>query len=112
MSKPSSGPLKPHWLHILLALAERDLHGSQIVREVLEQTDGAVRIWPVTLYGSLEEMAEEGLIRELAGEEHPEGASERRRYYSIEPRGRRVLRREAERLASLAELALERVGDA
>lgn len=101
-------PLKSHWLHILLALAERDLHGSGIVRAVLDQTHGALKLWPVTLYGSLEEMAQAGLIRELAGDDHPDGASARRRYYSVLPAGRARLRAEAERLASLADLALRR----
>jgi DNA-binding PadR family transcriptional regulator len=101
-------PLKPHWLHILVALGERDLHGSGIVRSVLDQTDGSLRLWPVTLYSSLEGMAEEGLIRELRGEDHPEGVTERRRYYTIEARGRAILRSEGLRLAALAELALKR----
>lgn len=108
MAGRRSGAMKRHWLHILVALAERDLHGSGIVRSVLDQTDGALRIWPVTLYGSLEEMVQEGLIRELRGSDHPDGVSERRRYYSIEPRGLEALRREGERLASLADLVLNR----
>lgn len=103
-------PLKPHWLHILVALAERDRHGSGIVRAVLDQTEGSLRLWPVTLYGTLEDMVEAGLIRELTGADHPVGASERRRYYAIEPYGREVLRSEANRLAALAKLALKRVG--
>lgn len=104
--------LKSNWLHILIALAGRDLHGSGIVRDVLDQTGGALRLWPATLYSSLEAMTEAGLIRELADEEHPEGVSERRRYYRILPPGREVVRREASRLASLAALAIERAGSA
>lgn len=106
------GPLKPNWFHILTALAERDLHGSGIVRDVLDQTGGEVRLWPATLYGSLEEMADQGLIQELTGDEHPDGASERRRYYRITPEGRSALRRHAARLASLAGTALERLREA
>jgi DNA-binding PadR family transcriptional regulator len=108
MNTPPTDPLKPHWFHILVALAERELHGSGIVRSVLDQTDGVLRIWPVTLYGSLEEMVECGLIRELVGDDHPDGASGRRRYYSIERRGREVLKREGERLGALADLAMRR----
>ena len=49
--------LKPRWFHILLALSDQDRHGSDIVREVLEQTDGELQLWPAMLYGSLEQMA-------------------------------------------------------
>lgn len=112
MSDESPTPLKRHWFHILTALAEGDLHGSGIVRTVLEQTDGELRLWPATLYGSLDEMDTEGLIEELTGADHPEGASERRRYYRITRRGRSVLREEARRLASLAGTALERLKEA
>jgi DNA-binding PadR family transcriptional regulator len=44
----------------------------------------------------------------LAGEAHPEGESERRRYYRIGPAGREALAREGRRLAMLAELSLNR----
>jgi hypothetical protein len=37
-------PLKAQWFHILLALSEEAQHGSGIVRSVLEQTDGKVRL--------------------------------------------------------------------
>ena len=35
--------LKPRWFQILLSLSDRDRHGSDIVREVLEQTNGDKR---------------------------------------------------------------------
>lgn len=107
MRQRSRRPLKPHWLHILIALSEQDLHGSGIARSVLEQTDGDLRLWPATLYGALEELCGEGLIRELTGDEHPDDASAKRRYYSIEPPGREALMAEGERLSSLARLALD-----
>lgn len=102
-----------HWFYILLALSDRDLHGSGIVREVLELTDQGLRLWPATLYGALEELVGEGLIRELTAEEHPDGVSARRRYYRITAQGRRVLADEGERLARLAGVVRSRVaGDA
>ena len=103
--------LKPHWFHILLALSARDLHGSGIVREVLALTDGELRLWPATLYGSLEALTEDGLIGELSSSERPDGESERRRYYGITPVGRRVLSDEAERMARLVAAARERIGE-
>jgi DNA-binding PadR family transcriptional regulator len=97
-------PLKPHWFQILLALAADDRHGSGIMRAVLEQTEGAVRLWPVMLYNSLEQMTEAGLIQEIAGSDRP-SESERRRYYRLTRNGRRALSEEAERMANLAKAA-------
>ena len=106
MPRPSDGAhLKAQWFHILLALSSGDLHGSGIVRSVLEQTDGELRLWPATLYGALEALAEDGLIRELGTESRPEGQSERRRYYRITSTGRQTLALEADRMARLARAA-------
>ena len=104
MADPS---LKPHWFHILVALADNDRHGLAIAREVQSLSDGAVRLWPATLYGSLEELCQRGWIEELP--EHPEDESERRRYYRITRAGRAVLSGEAERLGQLARIAKARV---
>lgn len=95
--------LKPHWFHILVALAEGDRHGSAIVRSVLDQTQGATRLWPVMLQTALQQMTEEGLIAPL--ESPPEGESERRRYYRLTRLGRRAATAEADRLEELARLA-------
>lgn len=107
----TGGPMKRHWFHILLALSGRRLHGAGIVRDVLEQTSGELRLWPVTLYGSLEELSEAGLIEELEEEERPEGVSERRRYYRITEPGRRRLSEEGERLRGLAAEVSSRLGE-
>lgn len=106
---PAPPSLKTHWFHILMALAGRDLHGSGIVRDVLDQTGGEVRLWPATLYGALDELVDESLIEELTGDRRPEGVSDRRRYYGITARGRAALRHEARRLASLADVAIQRL---
>lgn len=104
MADPS---LKPHWFHILVALADNDRHGLAIAREVQSLSDGAVRLWPATLYGSLDELRQRGWIEELP--EPPEDESERRRYYRITRAGRAVLTDEAERLGQLARIAKARV---
>lgn len=104
-------PLKSQWFHILLALSEEARHGSGIVRSVLEQTDGKLRLWPATLYGSLEELVALGWIEELTADgERPEGESEKKRFYRIKQTGAQVLAAEAARLQSLARAALDRVG--
>lgn len=104
-------PLKAQWFHILLALSEEPQHGSGIVRSVLEQTDGKLRLWPATLYGSLEDLASLGWIEELTGHgDRPAGESEKKRFYRIRRAGARVLAAEADRLQALARAALDRVG--
>jgi DNA-binding PadR family transcriptional regulator len=117
MSQPAtvdladSLPLKPQWFHILLALADEAQHGSGIVRSVLDQTDGKLRLWPATLYGSLEELAQLGWIEELTGpDERPEGESEKKRFFRITHEGSRVLAAEADRLQLLAQTAMARLG--
>ena len=50
---------------ILLALADADLHGLGIARAVQDLSDGQTRLWPASLYGTLEELEEAGLIEEL-----------------------------------------------
>ena len=52
--------LKTKWFHILLSLADRDLHGTAIMETVLTRTDGAIRLWPGALYGALGDMSEAG----------------------------------------------------
>lgn len=92
--------LKPHWFHILVALAGGERHGSAIVRDVLEQTGGAVRLWPVMLQTALQQMTEDGLIEPL--DAPPDGESERRRYYRLTRAGRKTAAAEADRLERLA----------
>lgn len=106
MTRRRNQTLKPRWFQILLSLSDRDRHGSDIVREVLEQTNGDLRLWPAMLYRSLEQMMEVELIEELTDpEQRPSGASAKRRYFRITQAGRRVLAAEADRLDQLARIA-------
>jgi DNA-binding PadR family transcriptional regulator len=94
-------PLKPHWLHVLLSLADRDQHGYGIMQEVLDRTGGRVRLWPATLYGTLKRLTDEDLIEESAARAAPGEDDARRRYYRLTPLGRRVLAAERARLEDL-----------
>ena len=99
--------MKLQFFHILLAVADESRHGSGIVRTVLDQTDGKLRLWPATLYGSLEELTGTGWLEEVIDpDERPKGESERKRFYRITPLGARVLADEAERLRALSQAAL------
>jgi len=99
--------LKPHLFYILLALADGDRHGLAIARDVQSLSDGGVRLWPATLYGSLDELRSRKLIEER--DDHPDKDTERKRYYRITRLGRAVLTDEADRLGRLARLARSRM---
>jgi len=111
MTTPS-GALRPNWMHILVSLAEGEMHGSAIARDVLEQTEGSLRLWPATLYRTLDDMVAAGLIVELSGKDHPDGESTRRRYYRATPNGRAELAEAVERMAALAGTARRRLRNA
>lgn len=87
--------------HVLLALADKERHGYEIMQEVHERTEGTVRLGPGTLYGSIKRMLSDGLVAESAARPDPELDDERRRYYRLTDLGYRVAKAEAERLASL-----------
>jgi DNA-binding PadR family transcriptional regulator len=105
--------MRRNWFFILLSLAERERHGSEVMRDVRELTDGELTLWPATLYGSLDELAEQEWIEELSDPaRRPEGESERKRYYRITAAGRAALRKETGRLESLAQTARLRLSRA
>ena len=94
-------PLKPHWFHVLLSLADDDQHGYGIMQEVLNRTDGKVRLWPATLYGTLKRLTDDDLIEESGARPAPDQDDARRRYYRLTKLGRRVLNAECHRLEDL-----------
>lgn len=99
MPKRKLDPLPFAAFQILLALADGDLHGYGIMRQVAEQTEGHLRLGPGTLYGSIQSLLEEQLIEEVKADD------ERRRYYRLTAGGRKLARAEADRLASLLRIA-------
>jgi len=101
--------MKPHWFLILLSVSAAPRYGTAIQEDVRELSGGDVRLWPATLYGSLEELVGEGWLEEVAEEDRPEGISGRERYYRITRAGRLALKREAARLDSLARVARSRL---
>jgi DNA-binding PadR family transcriptional regulator len=94
-------PLKTQWFHVMLSLAGEEQHGYGIMQEVLARTDGKVRLWPATLYGSIKRLIEAGLMEESDERPAPELDDARRRYYRLTGLGRRVLKTECERLQKL-----------
>ena len=100
--------LKSAWYYILLALAGSDRHGLAIAREVQALSEGQIRLWPATLYGSIEALVDRGWIQELPGEPQRREESERRRYYRLTGTGRGILAAETDRLAALVRVARAR----
>ena len=94
-------PLKPKVLHLLLAVADGPRHGYSIMQEVLERTDGHVRLWPAALYGLLRELEQLDLIVESDKRPAADQDDERRRYFALTPHGKRVLDGEVRRLEAI-----------
>jgi DNA-binding PadR family transcriptional regulator len=90
-------PLPSASLHLVLALLEGELHGYALMQRVAELSDGAVRMGPGTLYGTLNRLVDEGLIEETT-DRAPREDGERRRYYELTASGRRVAVDELTRL--------------
>jgi DNA-binding PadR family transcriptional regulator len=97
-------PLKSNWFHILVTLSDQEQHGYGIMQEVLERTDGKVRLWPATLYGTLKRLIEADLIEESDERPAAELDDARRRYYRLTTFGRRVLTAESKRLEELVQM--------
>ena len=105
MPKQKLHPLPSAAFHILLSLADDDLHGYAIMRQVAEQTGGRMRLGPGTLYSSIQALLEEKLIEEVEARADDQLGHERRRYYRLTAPGRKLARSEAERLADLLRVA-------
>lgn len=92
-------PLPDLALHVLLALAEEDLHGWAIIKRIGALAPNRRRPSSGSLYLSMVRLEERGLIAEVEG---PDGGDDpRRRYYTLTRLGRRVLDAETIRLSHL-----------
>jgi DNA-binding PadR family transcriptional regulator len=93
-------PLPVAALHIVLALLEGELHGYALMRRVDELSNGAVRLGPGTLYGTINRLLADGLIEETT-DRVARADTERRRYYQLTSDGRATALDELTRLQSL-----------
>ena len=83
--------------YILLCLKTPN-HGYGIVQTVERLTEGAIKLAPGTMYGSLSKMEKDGLIRFVREEE-------KRKIYEITDLGREVLQTEIARIERLYRIA-------
>lgn len=93
-------PLPSASLHIVLALLDGELHGYALMGRITELSDGAVRMGPGTLYGTLNRLVDDRLIEETT-DRVPREDSERRRYYTLTGAGRAVAVDELVRLQAM-----------
>jgi DNA-binding PadR family transcriptional regulator len=84
----------------VLALLDGELHGYGLMTRVAELSDGAVRMGPGTLYGTLNRLVDDGLIVETT-DRVARSDNERRRYYELTSTGRKVALAELDRLQTL-----------
>jgi PadR family transcriptional regulator, regulatory protein PadR len=93
------GTVTEQALFILASLAQGELHGYGIARDVGELSNGQIKLTAGTLYGALGRLTEDGLIAQTR-EEVVDGR--RRRYYGLTGAGRTVFAEEAARLQAKA----------
>src|SRR5262245_45647355 len=98
-------PLTPAAFHILLALADRELHGYGLMQEIARYTEGTLRIGPGTLYRSIKQLLADDWIEESGERPDPRLDDQRRRYYRLTGLGQRAARAEAQRLGRRVRVA-------
>ena len=102
--------MKPREYLILTALAGEHLHGLAIARAVEDLSDGRTRLWPVSLYGTLDDLVSNGFIEEIHDVRHrPPHESEKKRFYRLTRAGHRALAAETTRLDALVKTAKSRL---
>ena len=92
-------PMTETAFFILLCL-RRPNHGYGIVQMVEKITDGAIRLTPGTMYGSLSKMEKDNVIRFIREED-------KRKIYQITELGIEVLQIELKRIERLYKIAQE-----
>ena len=86
---------------VLAALAESDLHGYALARDLEERAKGTIKIREGSLYPALHELELEGAI-EATWTRAPDGR--RRRVYALTRNGRKVARESRDEWLAIAEL--------
>ncbi len=99
------GMREPTFL-ILVALADAERHGYGIIQEVAKLSGGRLKLGPGSLYGALDRLNEQDLIRAT----RTESVNGRlRRYYAINDSGLSAVRQEAAHRAEVVRATNERL---
>ncbi len=91
---------------LLAGLLDGPRHGYAIAQLAAELSDGRVGLSAGTLYGALERLSEQGLVRPV---EELRVGGRRRRVYELTEDGRAQLVEEAQRLREAAEVVTARL---
>ena len=95
-------PLTETTYYILLALTE-SLHGYAVMQRCTDLSEGMVDVGAGTLYNALAKLKKEALIVKVQQDE-------RRKYYRLTDKGRRVLEHQIARLDVMARSARRTMG--
>ena len=95
-------PLRPVEFHILLSLTAGERHGYGMIQDAAARGES---VDVGTLYRALARMVDQGLIGASQRRHAPDAGDERRNYYRLLPRGLKVARLEAQRVAALSRAA-------
>ena len=94
-------PMTETAFFILLCL-QKPNHGYGIVQRVEKMTNGAIKLAPGTMYGSLSKMEKDNVIRFVREED-------KRKIYQITDLGIEVLQQELKRIERLYKIAQEEI---
>ena len=94
-------PMTETAFYILFCL-QKPNHGYGIVQMVEKMTEGAIRLAPGTMYGSLSKMEKDGVIKFIKEED-------KRKIYQITELGSQVLDLELQRITRLYKIAQEEI---
>jgi DNA-binding PadR family transcriptional regulator len=93
---------------VLLVLTDGDRHGYGIVKEIIERTEGGVRLLPGNLYAVMNRLMRGHLVERVPEERREDSEDRRRRYYRITQFGQKALAAEASAMRSLVREAAAR----
>ena len=94
-------PMTETAFYILFCL-QKPNHGYGIVQMVEKMTEGAIRLAPGTMYGSLSKMEKDGVIRFIKEED-------KRKIYEITELGLEILNIEINRIKNLYKITQEEI---
>jgi PadR family transcriptional regulator PadR len=101
-------PLTPHSFYLLLALAENQMMGFEIVKQIYEDSGGLLSLKSSTVYPALKRLLSTGLIESISEPTtYTDGRA--RRVYRLTSIGRLVLEWELTRYSHAATLGQDRL---
>ena len=101
-------PLPPLTCHILLALADEDLHGYGILRKIPRLMQGRTIPASGPVYLAAKRLLTEGLLEETGCETNGGGGIPRGPRYRLTAFGREVAKADLRRMANLLELTVRK----